>query len=205
MRGKREQNPRRLALGFRAHSGWAAMVVIAGTPFEPELIDRRRVELTDSAVPGSKQPYHSASEMERKYAAGFIKGCIRETDKRARRAVSAAAADFKNMGYEVCACGVLLGSARPLPALDQILASHLLLHTAEGQMYRDALVRASVRCSLPVATASERDVLAVTGARLGLEAEALEQLLARVGKDAGAPWRQDQKLAMLAGMLALAL
>ena len=48
------------ALGFRAHSGWAALVAVAGTPQSGQVLLRRRIELADPKVPGSKQPYHAA-------------------------------------------------------------------------------------------------------------------------------------------------
>ena len=53
------------ALGFRAHSGWAALVVVAGDPRAPEVVLRERIEMADPELPGSKQPYHAAEELER--------------------------------------------------------------------------------------------------------------------------------------------
>ncbi len=45
-------------LGIAPHSGWAAAVVLAGTPAEPRVILRERLELSDARLAGSKQPYH---------------------------------------------------------------------------------------------------------------------------------------------------
>ncbi|TLY87002.1 MAG: hypothetical protein E6K35_06825 [Gammaproteobacteria bacterium] len=45
-------------LGIAPHSGWAAAVLLAGTPAEPRVILRERLELSDARLPGSKQPYH---------------------------------------------------------------------------------------------------------------------------------------------------
>ena len=53
-----------VALGFRAHSGWAALVAVAGSPrpacppIEPLVIDRRRIELARAGVPVQPYPGH---------------------------------------------------------------------------------------------------------------------------------------------------
>ena len=46
----------RTALGFRAHSGWAALVAIAGTVDAPRVLERRRIAIADPELPSSKQP-----------------------------------------------------------------------------------------------------------------------------------------------------
>jgi hypothetical protein len=38
------------ALGFRVHSGWTAMVAVAGSPASPVVLDRRRIETADTAI-----------------------------------------------------------------------------------------------------------------------------------------------------------
>ena len=57
-----------VAVGFRAHSGWAAVVSLAGPPASPTVVDRRRIELADAAIEGSKQPYHEAEGKKPKEA-----------------------------------------------------------------------------------------------------------------------------------------
>jgi hypothetical protein len=46
-------------LGITPHSGWAAAVLLAGTPQEPRVILRERLELSEARLAGSKQPYHA--------------------------------------------------------------------------------------------------------------------------------------------------
>jgi hypothetical protein len=50
---------------------------------------------------------------------------------------------LRSQGHEVAGCGVLFGSGKMLPPLEGILASHALIHTAEGQMFRNVLVWAA--------------------------------------------------------------
>ncbi len=51
--------PRRTALGFRVKSGWATAVLVVGPARAPRVADRRAVQLSDPAVPGTRQPYHA--------------------------------------------------------------------------------------------------------------------------------------------------
>src|SRR5205085_5000274 len=54
---------RRAAIGLRPHSGWAALVVLAGDGGSPEVVDRRRIEIADPTIAGSRQPYHAAEAL----------------------------------------------------------------------------------------------------------------------------------------------
>ena len=90
-----------------------------------------------------------------------------------------------------------------MPPLERILTSHPLLHTAEGELFRDALRSASRECGLPLTTVKERELLTRAIAELRLPAGALERHLAAMGKGIGPPWRQDQKFASVAAWLAL--
>lgn len=98
----------------------------------------------------------------------------------------------------MAACGLLLASGRPLPALEKVLASHALIHTAEGELFREALRAASRECGLPLAAVRERDLFARGAADLGIP-----ETLAEMGRALGPPWRQDEKFAAIAAWLAL--
>ncbi len=110
----------------------------------------------------------------------------------AAEAISAALKAIRSQGHEVAGCGVLLGSGKELPSLEGILASHALIHTAEGVMYREVLVWAAEECHLTVAGVREN----------ALDAASLKRLDS-LGKLIGPPWTQDQKYATLAGLMAL--
>ncbi len=192
------------ALGLRAHSGWAALVAVAGTRKSIEVIDRRRVELADTAIQGSKQPYHAAEGLELEKAERIVDGCIAGARRLARQAFRAVIDDLGKKGHEVVGCGLLLASGRPLPALESILASHALIHTADGELFRDALVHASENCGLPVTRVRERELYARGAQEQRVSAPELQRRVAELGRTIGPPWRQDEKLAALVGWLALA-
>jgi hypothetical protein len=101
------------------------------------------------------------------------------------------------------ACCVLTASGRPLPELPAILASHALIHAAEGEFYRDAIFKAAQRMGIPVFRVRERDLEVAADRLPGNESERKKRL-AEFGKQVGIPWRQDEKLAATGAWLALA-
>ena len=195
---------RRAALGFRAHSGWAAAVAVAGTPRAPEILDRRRIEIADPEIPGSVQPYHAAEDLPFEKAQKFLKRCEAGSARLARETVGALLADLKAKGHAVVGCGLLLASGRPLPALESVLASHALIHTADGEHFRDALAQASKQHRLSVLRVKEREVYAQAAARFEIPFDDLQSRINAMGKGLGPPWTKDQKLAAIAAWLALA-
>src|SRR5260370_7217850 len=60
------------ALGFRAHSGWAALVAIAGPSRSPAIVERGRIELVDPRNPPAKHPHPTAPELALKKAQKLI-------------------------------------------------------------------------------------------------------------------------------------
>jgi hypothetical protein len=197
--------PRRApaALGLRAHSGWAALVAVGGGPASPEVLDRRRIEMADD--PAAKQPYHAAEELPLAQARPLLDRLAREARKRAAAGLGAALADLRADGYDVRGAIVLTASGKPLPALEQVLASHALIHTADGEHFRDALAFACQQHRVPVVRLREKDLAEDAARTLGRPAPALEAAVAAWGKPLGPPWTQDQKLSALGGWLGLAL
>jgi len=195
---------RKAAIGFRAHSGWAALVAVSGSFDSPEIIARRRIEIADAAIGGSKQPYHAAEQMELLHAKKYIAQCTSATRRLARDAIRAAMEGLRDRRFETAACGIVLGSGRTLPKLEGILASHALIHTAEGEFFRNALVAAAEHCGLTVAGVKERELLDRAAAHLRRPVDEIACRIAEIGKAIGPPWTQDQKYAALAGWMALA-
>lgn len=191
-------------LGVRAHSGWAALVVVAGSPEAPTVIDRQRVVLADPAIPGSKQPYHRAEGWPLAKAEGYLDRCTSKTKQLARQAVSRALANLKGQGYRVTGLGILAASGRPLPTLAATLASHALIHTAEGELFRSSLIEAAEHFGLAVTKVSERELLARGAVALGKPVEQLQARVKELGQPLGPPWTQDEKGATLIGWMALA-
>jgi hypothetical protein len=193
------------ALGCRVHSGWAALIAVAGPLAAPVVLERRRIELVDRTIPGGAQPFHAARLLNLDEARQLTSRSLEGATRLARAALGAAAGLLRRQGSEVTAFGLIQSSARPLPPLAAVLASHALVHTAEGELFRDALAAAAADLGLSVLRVKERDLLDRCAARPGIAAGDVERRLADLGRALGPPWRQDQKLATLAAWLALAL
>jgi hypothetical protein len=200
--------PTDAALGLRVHSGWAALVALSGPLASPAVLARRRIELVDRDSPGGNQPFHAARGLPLGSAQDLVGRALDGATRMARGALAAAAGELRRQGVGRIACGILQSSARPLPSLAAVLASHALVHTAEGELFRDALAKAAAAGegvpALCVVRIKERELLDRCTARLGLAPGELERHLAELGRRLGPPWRQDEKLATQAAWLALA-
>jgi hypothetical protein len=192
------------ALGFRVHSGWAALVVVAGPLESPVIVDRRRPEIADLHVAGSKQPYHAAERMNLQEAESHVAACVERSSQLAKEAVQLAIAHARHNGYHVSTAGVLIGSGKPVPELQKILASHPLLHTAEGELFRNVIVAACKSCCLSVLVVKEKEIPVLCSQELGISDAVIQHHVMRMGKIVGPPWRQDEKFASRVAWMALA-
>ena len=195
-----------VSLGVRTHSahgreegGWATYVVLSGPISQPSLLFRGRMQLCDSGIEGSEQPFHHAALMDFKSGEAFIERCRTSSRDLAGRAL----ADIISTHGALKGCCVLTGPERPLPPLRAILASHALQHAAEREFYRDAVRDAAVRKGIATEMVTEKDLPTLARRLPGTEASRRETLDA-YGKLVGSPWRQDEKLAATAAWFALA-
>jgi hypothetical protein len=156
------------AIGISIHTGWAACVVVGGSVEKPEIVASEVIDLLDDS---ERFCFHMAAEMDRAAAEKWIATARKKALANARRALQ----PLITPDVGVCA---LVAKPTAAGTLDEILASHPRIHTAEGCLYRDVLRDA---CSVPVHL--------IPPASLDVS---------RVGKLARPPWGRDQKLAALA-------
>jgi hypothetical protein len=190
-------------LGFRVHTGWAAVVAVCGSAARPTVVDRRRLVLTEKTDHDSVFVYHAAAELDVAKADRYVETGRRVAQATAHAALGTLLGELRAAGHEVVRAGVPTGPSRPLPALAAILRAHTLLHAAECVLFHEALVEACEAHRLSV-TRVDAKTLAASAARAGgLRAEALQRRLADLGKALGPPWTVDEKQATLAALLAL--
>ncbi|MFZ0581302.1 MAG: hypothetical protein WAN72_09450 [Candidatus Acidiferrales bacterium] len=192
------------ALGFRAHSGWTALVALCVTKGVPSVLVRQRLHLVETFTYRFRQPYHTAERMPADEAQAFISDAETEAQGLSSRAIHEIKESLLARGCELKRCGLVLASGRPLPALPQILASHALIHTADGELFRRAILDASARNGLANTTIKEREILTEASRVLHIKPSDITRRIAELGKPLGAPWSQDEKLASLVAWLALA-
>jgi hypothetical protein len=192
------------AIGLRAHSGWAAAVAVALEGDEPRVLVRARLELSARSRKGPVQPYHAAEPMAVDQARRYLDRCRAEARSWAVRGLAGVVRELPALGAKPSSCAILAASGRPLPELSAILASHALIHTADGEHFRDALAGAARSLGLRVVRVREKGLYSTASAVLSQSEENLRARLGELGRAVGPPWTADQKLAALAAWQALA-
>ena len=87
----------KLAIGFRAHTGWAVAVALAGPPSAPAVVDRRRLDLTDPEVP--RQAFHVAADLDAGAAEELVERATRTAETLAERAVRGLVGELASAGH----------------------------------------------------------------------------------------------------------
>jgi len=102
-------------------------------------------------------------------------------------ALAKLAADVHTNGFSVAGVAVVAADRALPPELERILSSHALLHSAEGDLYEQALTEGAARAGLPV--------MRVTAGSIPINSS-----LETAGRTLGPPWQKDHKLAARAAM-----
>lgn len=191
------------ALGFRMHSGWGVLVAVCGNADSVTVVDRRRIVVTDPTLAGGSQPYHHAANLSAKKAEQHIAKCGALSESMAQEALKQALADLGEGKYQVTSAAVLMASGRSLPSLPEILASHPLIHTAEGEFFRKSAITACERLRISVTQIRERELGERAQSAFGKRAALISRKISTMGKAIGPPWTADYKAAALAALLTL--
>ena len=194
----------RSAIGLATHLGWAAAVAVSGTKSSPRFALRRRLALESDDVHESHEPYHKAALVREDLAQAkeVIRRGRRAIESGARREISGMLRDLAKDGHRVVGVGILQAGNREMK-FESILASHAMVHAAEGRLMREALAKAAARRDLPVLAIPERELFARASERLALSERKLRDALADFGAAVGPPWGGDQKKAALIAWLSL--
>jgi len=167
----------RVALGFKARTGRAILVILAAGEHGPQVFERSEVALLPE---GEFAPYHAAEDLEPLAARQHVKRSIRSAAAR-----------------------VLVGPGMPDWSTDEILAVHFRMHKAEGELFRDVLVQGARECGIALTTPPQKSALDAAAKLLGATRARLDAELAALGKSAGAPWGAHQKEAAAAALVVL--
>ncbi len=194
----------KVAFGMKAHSGWAALVVLGTRGGELQVVNRCRLELVEKdEASWAKQPYHAAERLNAGDARDLVRRALETARGIAVREMRTAVKRAREAGHEVAACAVLVADPMPDWTVDEILAVHFRMHKAEGVLFRDALARAARACGLRVLGIPEKQLDEHAERALATSVNSLRKTIASLGKSVGPPWGKDQKDASLAAMIAL--
>ncbi|HEV7674564.1 MAG TPA: hypothetical protein VGQ12_08540 [Candidatus Angelobacter sp.] len=192
------------AIGVSVHSGWGVVVAMSGGQGLEEVLLRRRLVIIDSKLAGSAQPYHYVKEKEINTAERHLAQYATQSGRLAFEALISLAHELRERGFMLIAAAILLSSARPLPDLDEILGSHALIHTAEGEFFRQTFRSAFMQLKIPVTGIRARDLDACALKAFGKAASPVQKRIYAMGRSVGAPWTKDEKTAALAAAIVLA-
>jgi hypothetical protein len=180
------------------------MVAVMVEKREPAVLVRERVHLVRHFTYESRQPYHTAAKLDLEEARAFVAHIRKEACALAREALKNVGKKLEEHGYKLDRGAILLAAGRPLPPLPKILAAHSLIHTADGELFREAILDACARCGLRTGKIRERELLAAAAKTLRLKANDVTRRIAALGGRLGPPWSQDEKLAALVAWFAIA-
>jgi hypothetical protein len=179
------------------------MVAVTIEKGSPSVVAKQRPHLVETFTYAFRQPYHTAGKMPLGEAREFVTRVQNEARSLAYRAIHSLQSNSQEQGVQLTRCALLLASGRPLPNLEKILASHALIHTADGELFRKAILHACARCGLKTASIKDKELLGHAKSVLRIQPAVLMRRVTELGKPFGSPWSQDEKFATLAAWLAL--
>jgi len=187
-------------IGFRAKTGRAIGVVLAGSRNSPSVIRKFEIKLTDPKVPGTFQPYHEVMEMPWEQGQKVVRTFTRPIEVVARKTLATIIKDLKADGFVLKSLCVVGSKDRDLGRIGNY---HIRAHAAEGILFRRVLELAAAANDIRARTFSDREIEQLGAAQLKLSPASLKQALNDLGRSLDPPWRSDEKHAALAAWLML--
>ena len=137
------------AIGIRPHSGWAVVVAVGAPPRVPGPRPAPRRGAGRGRPPPAVARGPAAASWTPTTPTPSTSGSSTVRARRGCRAGRPCSPRSPPTDHVVRAVGIA-GEPRDLPPAGQILRNHMLLHSAEGELYRSALTCAAAEAGLPV-------------------------------------------------------
>lgn len=152
-----------------------------------------RADRWDAGRAGAGSGFHAAAGLPPPEAEALVRRAVDAVTETAGRRLAEVCAELGADSGGPDAVAVVVGDFPVPESVPAILASHTLMHAAEGQLYRDALLDAADAAGLRATGVSAK----VASARLAGD---LGDVVRAVGAAAGPPWRKEHKLAAVAAL-----
>jgi hypothetical protein len=188
------------AIGLKAKTGRAIAVVVSGPADTPQLVSRSELILNDPRTPATFQPYHEVMDLPWDESQKKVKPLVRAVEKLAAKALGELVHELRAQGLTIVGVGITGSLDRDLSRIGNY---HIRAHAAEGLLFRRVLELAAHANKLPRRTFAEKTLLTQAAAELGVTDAQLKNHLKSIGQAAGPPWRTEQRIAAVAGWLAL--
>jgi hypothetical protein len=194
-----EMKAQAAALGFRVKSGWAAAILLTGSPRSPQLCDVHRIDLSDPQLPETRQPYHAAVgqlEIDTKKISRRVDVVRRITEK----SIAKLLAGYRQQNITIKRAALVVGSQ-----IDprSVANAHIRAHALEGQLFRSVLQRSLDEHGIRTEVLLEREAYGKTAVELKQSNQNVRRMIQNFRRETEASWRAEQKLAALAAWLAL--
>jgi hypothetical protein len=192
---------KKAALGFRVKSGWAMVVLLSGASSPPIVIDRRRVELADPAVPDSAQPFHAGLALPKADGAKIVARLVRCVERSSERAIAELIKHYRASGHRIVGAGIVVGSTVDPHTIRN---DHIRAHAEEGRLFRVVIEDALKLSRLKAGVTREKESVSEGAKVIGISERKLRAGLVTIGKAVEGSWRAEEKSAALAAWMALA-
>lgn len=189
------------SIGLRAKTGRAIAVALTGPSNLPRVIKRLEFSVVDPASPETYQPYHEFLDLPWEQAQAGAQRLARKIERIAAKALRSLRKELESEGFNVCGVGIVGAGERNL---QRIGSTHIRAHAAEGVLFRQVLEVAAEANELPNRTFDERSLDQTVESELKFPIARIKAQLGEMGREAGSPWRADEKAAATAAWLVLA-
>lgn len=193
--------PKTASIGLRAKTGRAIAVVLTGPLTSPRVVKRLEFSVVDPGAPGTFQPYHEFLDLPWDQAEKGAQKLARKIERVATKALRGLVRELESEGFSMGGVGIVGAGERNL---EKIGSTHIRAHAAEGVLFRQVLEVAAEANELSNRRFDERNLDQSAESDLKLPIARIKEHLAAMGREAGSPWRADEKAAATAAWLVLA-
>ena len=194
----RYTNPTSVAIGLRAKTARAIVVVLGGSAEAPVVIAKQEIRLVDPKLPSTAQPYHVVMELPWEESQRAAQKFVRAIEKVATRQLAQLIKEQTEIGADVVGIGIVGAADRDLARIGN---NHIRAHAAEGVLFRSVLDFAAERNGMKRRTFADRTFAADAKAALGKQYASVTRRINDLRRSVAAPWRSDEKQAALAAWL----
>jgi hypothetical protein len=192
--------PDLVAIGLRAKTGRAIVVVLGGPPKTPIVLLKGEITLIDPRMPATAQPYHQVMDLPWEQSERAVRKYVTSIERVARRSLMELIQQMRTSSRKVAGVSVIGAPDRDLKRIGN---PHIRAHAAEGILFRRVLAAAAEANGLKWHTFSDRNFDEAAAETLGAKYSRIKQSLGGLKVSVAPPWRNDEKQAAMAAWLVL--
>ena len=192
--------PDLVAIGLRAKTGRAIVVVLGGPPESPIVLLKGDITLIDPRMPGTAQPYHQVMDLPWEQSERAVRKYATSIERVARQALTELIQQMRATNRKVAGVSVIGAPDRDLKRIGN---PHIRAHAAEGVLFRRVLATGAEANGLKWHTFSDRNFDESAAVKLGAKYSRVKQRLGGLKVTVAPPWRNDEKQAAMAAWLVL--